>query len=414
MSLSLVVALATTAHLSAQNELPLDVGITGSTPTDPRRNPTEILGSPEVQRLVLAIAERPHTRAEVGAAVAGRFFGVDDMVATGLLREEGERLRLDFNLLRVDDQQRILEATESIGRDLAGDFLEHRGRLTALAARHDQPRDVGAELLFVVVGCFSLDWDGLALAEERGWRDGAQRTIDGHAFTPWAKEKGAAISLERLFWGSHNASSGDLWATTFGDHHSLPRFGLPDLLWRSNQAFTEFEDVDARRAAARLVSSYAMDSLGDALEIMRLLRHENLGREALATATGVPAERLERLLALLEAAEYVELRDSLYEARVVVLLEEDASTVDAIVAAGRGIMTRWHEENYPAIRDQLSSLTPGRNGVPFERVYTEIWHFVFGIANRVLVDEGLFANPYATTRRHKGFIPAVWAGELVD
>ena len=64
---------------------------------------------------MLAIAERPHTRAEVEAAIAGRFFDVDDMVAVGLLREEKGRLWIDFNLLRVDDQKRILAATESIG-----------------------------------------------------------------------------------------------------------------------------------------------------------------------------------------------------------------------------------------------------------------------------------------------------------
>ncbi len=101
--------------MAAQDEMPLDTGITGSTPSNPRRNPTEILSSPEVQRLMLAIAERPHTRAEVEAAIAGRFFDVDDMVAVGLLREEKGRLWIDFNLLRVDDQKRILAATESIG-----------------------------------------------------------------------------------------------------------------------------------------------------------------------------------------------------------------------------------------------------------------------------------------------------------
>ena len=75
-------------------------------------------------------------------------------------------------------------------------------------------------------------------------------------------------------------------------------------------------------------------------------------------------------------------------------------------------MIAWHEENYDAIKAVLSDLTPLRNGVPFERVYTEVWHFVFGIANRELVKAGFFADPYAEGRRHKGFRPFIWSSDL--
>ena len=48
---------------------PLSVGVTGSSPVEPSRNPTEILRSGDTQRLMLAIAERPHSHAEVEAAI---------------------------------------------------------------------------------------------------------------------------------------------------------------------------------------------------------------------------------------------------------------------------------------------------------------------------------------------------------
>ena len=41
-----------------------------------------------------------------------------------------------------------------------------------------------------------------------------------------------------------------------------------------------------------------------------------------------------------------------------------------------------------------------------------IWHYLFGIANRHLVEAGLFADPYASTRNYKGAIPAVYELEL--
>ena len=101
-----------------------------------------------------------------------------------------------------------------------------------------------------------------------------------------------------------------------------------------------------------------------------------------------------------------------WQAKVLVLRSEDAEKVEAVVAKGREIMLGWHEANYDRLREALSDLTPIRNGVPFERVYTEIWHFLFGFANRTLVEEGLFADPYGQDRRYQGFLPVVWADGL--
>jgi hypothetical protein len=412
--LSSVLALSLAAATPALAENKLTTGITGSTPADPRRNPSEILSSPEIQDLVLDIATHPKSRDEVEAAVAAHFFDVDDMIAVGLLREEGGELWVDFNLLLQEDQRRILELTEVMGRDLAEALLEHRSEFEAFAAAHDQPRALPGELLYLVLGCFSLDWDGLDLTEENGWRDAAQRTIDGYSFTPWAKEKGVDLSLKGLYWGSHNYTAGSYKATTFGDHDALPRFGFPDLLWGAGRAYRDLDDSEARLAAAYALSTYALEMLPDVAAILTSLRHGNLAADELAERTGIEEEKLGRLLALLEATEYVELVDGAYEATVVVLLEEDSATVDAIRQLGREVMIRWHEENYERIREDLSDLTPGVNGVPFERVYTEIWHFAFGIANRTLVERGLFADPYAETRRHQGFIPAIWADGLSD
>jgi DNA-binding MarR family transcriptional regulator len=362
---------------------------------------------------VLAIAERPHSRAEIEAAISGQDFTVDDMVAVGLLRSEADFYRIDFNLLRVQDQLDILKVSEDLGRSLAAEFLERRNELQAVARRHKQPGDFSAEFLFLVLGCFSLDWDGLDLTEERGWRLGAQRTIDGHAFTPWAKERGAEISLRGLYWGSHNDAVGDTTLTTFGDHHSLPRFGLPDLFWLSSTSFRGVEGLaEEKKAAARLLAEYEQDAKGDIARVMMELGHEAMDARALAERTTITEARIARILDFLEAAEYVERKDGSWQATVLVLRPEDAEPVAAMVALGREIMADWHEANYAAMQQALSDLTPIRNGVPFEQVYTEIWHFVFGFANRTLVEQGLFADPYAESRRYPGFLPVVWDATL--
>ena len=393
----------------------LSVGVTGSSPSEPSRNPTEILRSSDTQALVLAIAERPHSRPEIEAAISGHDFTVDDMVAVGLLRSEDDIYWIDFNLLRVQDQSQILALSEELGRNLAAKFLERRQELEAVSRRHGQPGNFSAEFLFLVLGCFSLDWDGLDLTEERGWRLGAQRTIDGHEFTPWAKERGAGISLKGLYWGSHNDMVGGATLTTFGDHHSLPRFGLPDLFWLNSTSFQGLEGLaEEKRAAALLLAAYEQDVNGDIARVMMELGREALNERALAARTTIEEGKVDRILAFLEAAEYVERQDGAWQAKVLVLRPEDAEPVATMVALGREIMADWHEANYASIRQALSDLTPIRNGVPFEQVYTEIWHFVFGFANRTLVEEGLFVDPYAESRRYQGFLPAVWDARLAD
>jgi len=415
LSSMLLLAGADAKSADVDGKPPLSVGVTGSVPAESIRNPAEILRSGETQRLMLAIAQRPHSRAEVEAAISGQDFGVDDMVAVGLLRSEVDGYWIDFNLLRVQDQLQILELAEDLGRSLAVDVLKRRNELEAVANRHEQSGEFSAEFLFVVLGCFSLDWDGLDLTEERGWRLGAQRTIDGHEFTPWAKERGAEISLQGLYWGSHNDMVDDTVLTTFGDHHALPRFGLPDLFWINSTSFQGLEGLaEEKRVATLLLAAYEQDVKGDIAQVMMELSRQALSARELAERTTIEDDKIGRILAFLEAAEYVERKDGSWQAKVLVLRPEDAEPVAAMVAIGREIMVDWHEANYAGIRQALSNLTPIRNGVPFERVYTEIWHFVFGFANRTLVEEGLFANPYADSRRHQGFLPVVWDAGLAS
>jgi hypothetical protein len=391
---------------------PLQLGVTGSVSSDPRQSPTRIMGSPDVQQLILEIAEEPRRGEYIEARIAEQYFTLDDMVKVGLLREEEDRYWIDFNLLLVQDQRDILDTSEELGRDLARSILGQRAEFEVLATEagrsgHDD------DLFYIVIGCFALDWDGLRFTKQNGYRAGASRNIDGHKFTPWAKEKGVTVSLEGLYWGSHNYGHG-LTFTTFGDHHAVPRFGLPDLWWDSRDDFSRYSDYEEGQEAARRVA--ALYNKGQPWEdfgkLVRALHAGDKTSEELAVETGIDAEKIDLILDLLEIAQYVERMGDTFASRVVVLTEDDKKMVDAMVSRTRDIMAQWHETNYDSVRERLSHLTPIKCGVPFERVYTEIWHFIFAVANRTLVEEGFFADPYAEDRMYKGFLPVAWAPSL--
>ena len=209
--------------------------------------------------------------------------------------------------------------------------------------------------------------------------------------------------------------AGETMFTTFGDHSSLPRFGLPDLLWLNSTSFQGLEGLaEETRAASLMLAAYEQDVKGDIALVMMELGRKASSAGALAERTSIDEGKLRSILSFLEAAEYVETNDGSWQAKALVLMPEDVEPVATMMALGREIMLEWHEANYAGIRQALSDLTPIRNGVPFEQVYTEIWHFVFGFANRTLVEEGLFADPYSERRRYQGFLPVVWNARLAE
>ncbi len=77
-------------------------------------------------------------------------------------------------------------------------------------------------------------------------------------------------------------------------------------------------------------------------------------------------------------------------------------------------MDAWLAANYQAVQAELSTITPLRYGVPYADVFTQVWHYLFGTANRQLVEARVFADPYSESRQYKGFIPVVWHGSLRD
>jgi len=81
--------------------------------------------------------------------------------------------------------------------------------------------------------------------------------------------------------------------------------------------------------------------------------------------------------------------------------------VNSLLKIGNSVMDQWLAANYPRMKVELRDLSFTRSGVPFEEGFTMIWHYIFGITNRKLVEAGLFADPYAAGRKYKGSIPTV-------
>ena len=113
------------------------------------------------------------------------------------------------------------------------------------------------------------------------------------------------------------------------------------------------------------------------------------------------------MMRMLVALEFVASHGDRYQASIPVLTKRDEAMQRRLLAIGNAVMDQWLAVNYPKMKADLRDLSFARSGVPFEDGFTMIWHYIFGIANRKLVEAGLFADPYAAGRKYKGSIPAV-------
>jgi hypothetical protein len=200
----------------------------------------------------------------------------------------------------------------------------------------------------------------------------------------------------------------EVYLTSFGDHHTKPRYMLPDLLWRKPGPPSSYPDT--LKAALQNLPAESLGRSGYQFgQIMLALRDSEQSSADLARAASAKESEAKALLGVLVALDYVSERNGLYRAQIPVLTERDEAMTGSLRAIGNQVMDEWLAENYENMKVDLKDLNFTRSGVPFSEGYTMVWHYLFGIANRKLVEAGLFADPYATKRRYKGAIPAVYS-----
>jgi hypothetical protein len=176
------------------------------------------------------------------------------------------------------------------------------------------------------------------------------------------------------------------------------------------------EDHAPAAVAAELARSLAsrMDEAQEiAGPVMVALRNGPADAATLAAAAAQPPERVQPVLDLLAALQYIELRDGRYRAAVPVFtMERDGEMIREYRALGQQIMRRWLASNFERAQRELSGLAALGAGVPFKTMFTELWHPIFGWANYHLVHQGYLHDPYGPTARFVSFVPFVWDARL--
>ena len=325
------------------------------------------IGHPAVQRLLLDIASGPRDLAAIDAALRESGVTRQDLEKLRLILRQGDRWRLGFTLWTRADVERVAAVGERHAKSLAKAYLTRRARIDEVLARYPVESVDPAAMAFIVVGCFSLDWDGLRFAAAKRLRTEHEQRPDGR-YTPHAAEPVETPS-GRLYWASHSSWFGRRAITGFGDHVA------PD----------------------RIPSTFRTERNA---RMMLTLRDGARTRVELGEAAVV--------LDVLAGADWVVSRDGKWRARIPVFSAADRDLIREAVRIGREAMEEWFARDADGLRRELADLSPSRSGVPFEEQFTQVWHYIFGATNRILIEAGWLADPYRVSPARKGYIPTVF------
>lgn len=389
-------------------EVTLQVGITGSNRLEGMENPVSVAQIPAVSELLQAIADEPRGEEFIRQSLQGSEVELPRLLALGLVKPWQGKFAIAFNYITLEDHALLLEALSPHAESLAQAYRDHWAEFDAILSRYDARAPDRGAVAFVVLGAISLDWDGLDVTAEKNLRITAKNLPAGREFILWAKEQSPENNVKGLYWGTHNETINGIRFTSFGDHHTFPRLAFPDLAWSTGNRLVKIEGAPRSLKIAiyeALKPYYTDDLLTDVGAVLSQLRRQSAGAENLARSTGLDANRLNGLLSLLQELQYVHRQEDRFSLTAPFFSTRDKTMLDAARKSSRALMEQWLEDNYDVVEDSLSELTALRYGVPYRQVFTEIWHYLFGMANRSLVASGHFADPYDEQRVARAIIP---------
>lgn len=394
----------------------ISTGVTGSISASGLDDPQYVLSFVPVQRLMLDAVQHPITKADIDKALLGTPVALRHLLQLELLRQDKTKdtFRLNYLLFTIQDQQSMYQIGARYGRSLAEAFRAHKSEFDELFARYPNPA-MRPELMFGLIAGAALNWGGLDLTTELGYRVQQPRHPNGDAYFVHSVELGASLDLTGLYLDSETGPGSKMSFSTFGDGYSLPRLqGIPDVFDGLESATEKWRKIPDVFAALRSeYVTYVLLAVDDLGLVMDGVANGAETDEALTKTLAIPANRRNAALRLLLATGYLRQSDHRYSPGVPTLAERDKPLVDAALRLSRAVMTEWLQKNYPAMQDDFAELSPMRNGVPFSLAFSEVWHYEFGFATKALADSGFYANPRAAGRRYEGYVPLVWASSIL-
>ncbi len=372
----------------------VEFGICGD--LDPHNTPKELnplltLKKDEVGQMLLKLNRLPMEKGQLMEEYENLKDDIEKLLKLGALKED-DKVYVNFTLLDAEDSRFIFEGCGSYAKELCELILEQKDDIFEILDQYKNTLVSKEKLAFFIIGCYLLDWGSLELFRMWDIANHKKTQPGGNEYTLWGEEEVDQM-LKRIYWGGHALKTGDYVFHTFGDHHDYAqRNALPDLF----HIFPDF-DLQGGDEFKRLLFEKRKElaiELGEILDT--LYQNKNLSSDE------------NYHIDFLKKIGYIEDLDGL-QVKIPYFTEEE---VPIIVEAIKPIipeLRKWVDTKMPTLEEKLKPIRPLQNGVPFEEVFTQVWHVVFGLTNKYLTEAGMF---YDTYEDGKGYLPALFKDDV--
>jgi hypothetical protein len=339
------------------------------------------------------------TRLNMDAELAERLLG--DLARIGAVEERNGKWSVSFAIFNKQDIRLIAKKTKRYALDLADEIAKKRREIEEILARLSCARQVEmGKLAFAVVGCFMLDWKGLETLNQKGLTlCGKKKQPGDRNYVLLGREEGAMEGLlERVYWGSHSSNFGSITFTSFGDHAGC-RFAFPDLtgyfpsLTPQRGEKTGLPDWLSAKTSEAL-GIFQVNSIVDCGRLLLLLESEGPWTlSQLSNKLAKKHEQVEGLLRLLTDAKYVSLDGEQIKLNYPVFTARDKGTIEAVWEVMSETVQQEALDCFESLGTELAEITPMKRGIDPREIYTDVWHWVFGQANRIMAERGFMFEP---------------------
>lgn len=181
---------AHTSKSSADSTPLLHTGGTGQITASGLNDPQYVLSFVPVQRLMLAAVRHPLMQAEIQTGLHGTPVSLENLLKLNFLRQDGIMYRLNYLLLTVQDQKTMYGIGERFGQSLGKAFQVHQAEFDRILKGYPNT-NMRRQLLFDLVAGAALNWDGLDLTTEMGYRVKPPHHPNGDVYFVRSEERGA-------------------------------------------------------------------------------------------------------------------------------------------------------------------------------------------------------------------------------
>ena len=369
-------------------------------------NPLTTMKKDEVKEFLLELNSNPTEKDRLLERYPSLEEEIEKLLKLDVLREEKGTVYVNFTLTDEEDMGILFDVCESYAENLADQIEKNIDVVFDSLEEYENKKITKEKLSFLMIGCYLLDWGALELIRKWGIADHRKPQPGDNEYLLWG-ECEVQQSLKEIYWGGHMYEGEKYTFHTFGDHsEDTKRIAFPDLIYEFDKM--SFEGNKEYKSLLFDKRVELLEELGNILDIIG-----KSGKKKDELFNEVNNDSLSNSLDLLKKLGYIEKNNEKYYLSIPYFESQDTQLIFEAISPLLPIIKEWMEDNLDRLEDDVAEIKPIKNGVPFEEVYIQIWHYIFGLTNKKLAGRGIIYDTYSDPL-HKGYLPGLFKGDVLE